>query len=91
MACRIRIKFGKDSVLSHSAKSGERHMFAPSIDARKTGSNSWKGSGKRADLVDMCPPRPTRIMVTVSAVSARGTVEMLNAPERAKVSTDMPS
>jgi len=39
----------------------------------------------------MCPPRPTRIMATVSAVSARGTVEMLNAPERAKVSTDMPS
>ena len=39
----------------------------------------------------MCPPRPTRIMATVSAVSARGTVEMLNAPERANVSTDMPS
>ena len=39
----------------------------------------------------MCPPRPTRIMATVSAVSARGTVEMLNAPERATVSTDMPS
>jgi hypothetical protein len=39
----------------------------------------------------MCPPRPARIMTTVSAVSARGTVEMLNAPERANVSTDMPS
>jgi hypothetical protein len=30
-------------------------------------------------------------MTRVSAVSARGTVEMLNAPERAKVSTDVPS
>jgi hypothetical protein len=39
----------------------------------------------------MCPPRPARIMTTVSAVSARGTVEMLNVPERAKVSTDVPS
>jgi hypothetical protein len=39
----------------------------------------------------MCPPGPARIMTTVSAVSARGTVEMLNAPERANVSTDMPS
>lgn len=39
----------------------------------------------------MCPPRPARIMTTVSAVSARSTVEMLNAPERAKVSTDVPS
>jgi hypothetical protein len=39
----------------------------------------------------MCPPRPARIMTTMSAVSTRGTVEMLNAPERAKVSTDVPS
>jgi hypothetical protein len=39
----------------------------------------------------MCPPRPARIMTRVSAVSARGTVEMLNAPKRAKVSTDVPS
>ena len=30
-------------------------------------------------------------MTRVSAVSARGTVEILNAPERAKVSTDVPS
>jgi len=28
---------------------------------------------------------------TTSAVSARGTVEMLSAPERVKVSTDRPS
>jgi len=27
----------------------------------------------------------------VSAVAARGTVEMLSAPERVKVSTDLPS
>jgi hypothetical protein len=39
----------------------------------------------------MCPPRPARIMTRVSAVSARGTVEMLNASKRAKVSTDVPS
>jgi hypothetical protein len=39
----------------------------------------------------MCPPGPARIMTTVSSVSAWGTVEMLNAPKRAKVSTDMPS
>jgi hypothetical protein len=39
----------------------------------------------------MCPPRPARIMTGVSAVSARGTVEMLNAPEGARVSTDVPS
>jgi len=42
------------------------------------------------DLVDMCPPKPMRTRTTVSAVAARGTVEMLNAPERAKVSTDVP-
>ena len=28
---------------------------------------------------------------TMSAVAARGTVEMLSAPERVKVSTDVPS
>jgi hypothetical protein len=44
-----------------------------------------------AELVDVCPPRPARTKDYTSAVSARGTVEMLSAPERVKVSTDRPS
>jgi hypothetical protein len=34
---------------------------------------------------------PRGSKTTTSAVSARGTVEMLSAPERVKVSTDRPS
>jgi hypothetical protein len=44
-----------------------------------------------AEIVDVCPPRPARIKDYTSAVSARGTVEMLSAPEWVKVSTDRPS
>ncbi len=34
---------------------------------------------------------PRGSKTTMSAVAARGTVEMLSAPERVKVSTDVPS
>src|SRR5262249_27215517 len=45
------------------------------------------GSGLGRPLVE-CPPRPARNKATTSAAAVRGTVEMLGAPERVKVSTD---
>ena len=82
-------KFGKYFAPPHSADLGQYWMFAPSIDWRKAASCSLEGLRVKADLVDMCPPRPARTRTTMSAVAARGTVEMLNAPEWAKVSTDV--
>jgi hypothetical protein len=50
-----------------------------------------QGSGLRRIKSIYARLGPRGYQATMSAVAARGTVEMLSAPERVKVSTDVPS